>query len=200
MLWHTDSWPGRLGLLCSPDQSLARQCLVSLAKDFQVFLEAAEVAKSDVFLLNLVKQSPFSTTLMREMGELALASPDPANDPGLLAVLKSMATSLWKGWGTSALVEHGFKELRDRESRDTTNSVLEKFKQWDVLRSRGVMEADRRQEITASESGPALGGSVVGKELFNAASHQPSVEALHLTKRRDWVSFSGHSLQVLAPA
>ena len=76
---------------------------------------------------------------MHELGALVSSVADPMSDPALLEPLKSMARRLWLGWGHTKMIEDGNREMRDRETRETTNKSMKILKQWDVLRSRQVL-------------------------------------------------------------
>eukprot|EP00974_Lingulodinium_polyedra_P023069 2227447-Lingulodinium_polyedra.AAC.2 len=136
---------------------------------------------------------------MQELGELVLASDGPLQDQALKAVLVAKAKELWSGWGHTHMIEDGNRELRNRESHDTNNKVLKVAKQWDVLRSRDLVQAYRRVEVQADPADPALADpEPVTKALFEATDQEVTIDALHITDRADWASFSAQTAMSLS--
>eukprot|EP00974_Lingulodinium_polyedra_P011902 1148976-Lingulodinium_polyedra.AAC.1 len=63
------------------------------------------------------------------------------------------------------------------------------------------MADHKREEIDASPDDPDLARpKAVKGDLFTASAHQMTVDGLHITARKDWPSFTGHSSQVLTAA
>ena len=85
---------------------------------------------------------------MWELGSLADASPDAAEDVALLEVLSEVSGNLFRGWGHSGWVEGAFRELRLREDKDTANKDLSTCRQWDMLHSRDLLPIGDRDEVT----------------------------------------------------
>eukprot|EP00974_Lingulodinium_polyedra_P111387 10773742-Lingulodinium_polyedra.AAC.1 len=173
MLAHNQGWPLQLALLCSQDQADVHQCLRQLREDYQLWLDAKQVAASDLFLKNLVKQSPFQGAVMQDLGELVTSVPDVTAQPALVAQLQEWAHHLFQGWGTTKMIEDGNGILRDREDRDSKRKVLRCTKQWDVLRSNQLVASQRREEVKDPlEEGEVCVAPLVHKSLYSARARQ----------------------------
>ena len=136
---------------------------------------------------------------MHELGALVSSVADPMSDPALLEPLKSMARRLWLGWGHTQMIEDGNREMRDRETRDTTNTSMKILKQWGVLRTRGLMELHKREEIVADVADPDLATAApISPNMFSARGHHMSIDGLRITDRMDWPAFTAQSAQVLS--
>ena len=151
MSWHTDYWPGLLGLVTSPDPADKQACVDELVKDWQAFTDCA-AQKDSLFLKNLVRTSPFRTKPMAEVVDLlpAVGSTMSVAD---MEDLQRFAEVVWSGFGQSKVVEDANKEVRDKESRDTTNKHLKIAKQWNTLRSMRVLQSHQRQEPDPNPGG-----------------------------------------------
>jgi hypothetical protein len=192
MSWHSDQWPGMLGLLCSPLDADVRRCIEELRTDYRVWEEAVGLAGASLFIRNIVRDSPFSTTFMQELGALVSAVADPMSDPELLQSLKTMSRRIWLGRGHTKMIEDGNREMRDREARDTTNKSMNIMKLWDVLRSRRIMELRRREEIVADVADPDLAtAQPIDPNMFSARGHSHSTDGLHITDRMGLASIHG---------
>eukprot|EP00974_Lingulodinium_polyedra_P046304 4437094-Lingulodinium_polyedra.AAC.1 len=58
-----------------------------------------------------------------------------------MAALQRQARLVFGGFGQTKVIEDCHHWLRDREARDTTNKTVAYANQWDVLRSKGTLEA-----------------------------------------------------------
>ena len=67
MMYHTESWIGKLALICSPLQEDRDRCIRDLHMDFKVLLVMEDKAANNIFLQKMVNCSPFKTTIMKEI-------------------------------------------------------------------------------------------------------------------------------------
>eukprot|EP00974_Lingulodinium_polyedra_P099587 9645527-Lingulodinium_polyedra.AAC.1 len=145
MSWHTDSYPGLLALLCTGQAEDSARLVQELCEDYQAFLGLGALVETSTFHKNLQLMSLFHTRPLSELVDLlpAVGTTLPA---GTLEFLQDYSRSMWSGWGQSKVIEDANKEAREKESRDSTSKVLKEVKQWDALRSRGVIVAHGRVE------------------------------------------------------
>ena len=123
MSWHSGSYPGRLALFLSEDEEVFDSALVAFRLDHSCFQLACAQAAGDSFLGQVVRHSPFQTHPTKLLAEL-VDSEHGSGLPQLRERLRSYAREMFGGWGSTQLVENLFKVLRDREDRDSTNTVL----------------------------------------------------------------------------
>ena len=191
MAWHTEGWPGLLALLCSGRPEDDRLCCSLLATDWRAFCQCQELGRSSLFLRNLAKMSPFNTRPLSELVDKLPAQGDTLL-PEDLEEVRALSKAIWSGWGQTRLVERGNKEVRAQESFETSKKVLSQAKQWDSLRTRGVISQMGRAELDPSPLAVGSAGKppALDKQLFHSHSHQPLVDLKSLSKPRTWPSFT----------
>ena len=67
MLWHCCSWPGLLAGLCSKDPDVIKGTFDKLKEDYRIFQVASSKQDTNTVIRKLVRSSPFSTRVMREV-------------------------------------------------------------------------------------------------------------------------------------
>eukprot|EP00969_Alexandrium_andersonii_P070965 3133889-Alexandrium_andersonii.AAC.1 len=78
MAWHSEHYPGRLALLCSPGADF-QTWLDRLLLDFRAYTTCKELGTGDTFLAKLAASSCFETTVMADVAAVA-SSPASLTD------------------------------------------------------------------------------------------------------------------------
>eukprot|EP00974_Lingulodinium_polyedra_P008313 792741-Lingulodinium_polyedra.AAC.1 len=109
MAFYCSSWPGLLALFAAEDPAVQRRAHAILLEDWEAYSGAKEVAGGSTFLAKVTQCSPFSTTLMKEVCQLASCPHLPQDD--VLEQLHRLAGLLFSCWGQSKIIEDGLNKL-----------------------------------------------------------------------------------------
>ena len=125
MSWHSHGWPGQLVLFASDSLETRTMGLERLRKSWGAFCNAVEVSDASVSSKNVVRESPFNTTIMQEVAKFACES--GSSDEHILEELYLLAKALFSGWGQTKVIEDVLQRLRVRASRDAPQQNLALF-------------------------------------------------------------------------
>lgn len=95
--------------------------------------------KSSGLIMSATRNSPFRTTLMWEVAQIAF-SPVSQNKSQIKAVLKKLARTIFSGLLDTKVIEDLFKVLRDRETRDSSDKVLRLQRQSGIAEECTILE------------------------------------------------------------
>ena len=154
MLWHCRSWPGLLAGLCSEDPDIIRNTFTRLREDFRVFKVAESKRATSSLIAKLLRASSFTTRATREVCLLLTMPLDGATDIDREWMVIKLANHMFAAWGQTKVCDFVFRELRDREQRDTTNSNLSMTSYDAFLGNMGTITSHKRKEITFEAAEP----------------------------------------------
>ena len=192
MLWHTASWPGLLAGLCSESVDVVDKTFVKLLDDYRIFLVAKTNAECNSLIGKLVRASPFNGRVMREICLMLTLPKEGCSLDDRKALVIKYAKYIFAGWGQTKICEDTFKEPRDREQRDTTNSNLSTTSYYAFMCHMGTIPAHKREELKIDNADPKATG--VGKQTFLCKKHEPALEQTEkITSSATWPTFTPQS-------
>eukprot|EP00974_Lingulodinium_polyedra_P092425 8954768-Lingulodinium_polyedra.AAC.1 len=198
MSWHWGSWPGLLARFASDNLQAKREALQLLRADWQAFVAARELQEAAPFLATLVRKSPFSTVLLKEIAAECCQEPFPP-EAEVLETLQKVCTTIYRGWGQTKIVEDGFQAIRDREDRDVRNKRVSLITQWSYLRDEGVIAKHQREEFTPAErpTGPEE-TKKVPLSNFEGKRRTPTIDGSSILRKADWPTLTAQTSQGVA--
>ena len=186
MLWHCACWPGRLAELLSDDRELVHNCLDDLLRDFKIYQVALQKAVSSSFLVNICASSPFCTRVMREIACILTVHHEATMDERKAMVIK-YSRLIFNSWGQTKICEYTFKELRDREQRDTTCSNLSNLSYYAYMTNMRTFQMHERVEAQPCQHESEVKAD--HKDVFLCKpTHQPEgIDIEKNTSRAVWL-------------
>ena len=191
MLWHCASWPGRLADLCSEKSAIIDKRFTDLLEDYRIFTVACDKSSNNPVLKKLLPASPFNTRVMREIVLMLTADHDATMDERKALVVK-YARMIFASWGQTKICEDTFKELRDREQRDTCNQYLSVTSYHAFMTNMKTIELHKRDEPQPDKNTPLA--KIDPKEAFYLKKHTPAdIDSDRITARACWPTFTPQS-------
>eukprot|EP00974_Lingulodinium_polyedra_P026653 2569993-Lingulodinium_polyedra.AAC.1 len=137
----------------------------------------------------MVACSLFSTTLVHEVATFAAEPPAVFIGQEVFDEFRKVSSQVFLGWGQTKIIEDSLSRLRDRESRDAEDKLLNLKQQFAAPTGHETMALHRRQELRAPSGGPP--GARLGKEFFSVPpDFACSIDATSLEHKADWPIFS----------
>ena len=196
MCYHTDDLPGLLGLMLSDDDDLHTRFFDFVVDSFAAFLVAQNQGGS-IFLRNVVRQSMFSTTFVRELAEIATA-PSCLSQKQRKRKLILMAEDAFGLLGQTKIVEDLFKVIRDRETRDSATKTMKLQRQMHVAFASSIIAEHGFEEAVVSDTAGGIAAAPLPKDLFYSDDVVPSVDAESLVGPKTWPSLKPLHYPILA--
>lgn len=188
--WHTDCWPGKLALACSPKPEERHLCLTELKADHKAFLAAKDRSKGDSFLQKLVSYSPFQTAVVRELAE-HVSSGVSGTDSEEEAWLSKQGLEVFGGLGNTKLVEDLFQKIRGHEMQGCPSKVLKLGRMYALAVGSDVLASHNRKEVPPLKAAAAgKKPTVSAKDAMFPQRHQLQVDYSSLVGRRNWPSLA----------
>ena len=195
MSWHSDDLPGIIALWLSPYDEDHVRALAFVVTAYGNFLEACRRMAKIAYLRNLVRQSPFQQTFVKEFAMIAV-SPSCETPAVRKQRLQEMARDAFCGLGQTKIVEDLFKQIRDREMRDTATKAVKLQRQMHIAFHSSTISEHRFPEPeyrTESSTAPP-----VPKRVFFSDDHTPPVDWESLVGPLTWPSLKPLNVPVLA--
>lgn len=163
MLWHCASRPVRLADLCSDLEDIRETCFDDLLDDYRISKDACEKAANTVTSRTLVEGSPFNTRVVREIVSMLTADHETTMADRKALVIR-YAKMIFASWGQTKICEDSFKELRDREQRDTCNQNISVTSYYAMMSNMGTIKAHKRNEPQPGHDEPQA--DITAKDAF----------------------------------
>ena len=167
-------------------------CFDDLLRDFKIHQVALQKAASNSFLVNLCASSPFCTRVMREIACILTVHHESTMDERKAMVIK-YSRLIFISRGQTKLCEDTFKELRDREQRDTTCSNLSNLSYYAYMTNMKTIQMHERVEAQPGQHEPEVKAD--HKDVFLCKpTHQPEgIDIEKTTSRAVWPTFTPQS-------
>ena len=188
MSWHSECWPGLLGLLlCTDDMEAADDLFWNMLwKDYTGYLAVVEKSAKNTFFRTSVKSSPFRMVFMREFVDRAFSPRNLSRDQ-ITAELRQIAKCVFSCILDTKPCEDMFKVLRDRETRDTPTKNLKLEKQVLVSSEAKILELHGRRVMEGSTFQSNING-FTPKDTFWPESSEPSIDIDSIVGPQSWPS------------
>ena len=196
MLYHSRALPGYLALLSSTTDNTYDLGRDRLKRDYAVYLEALDKAEASTYIQKLLKSSPFTTRLVREVALMVTSDlPDLCPNERRHKIQKYVYY-IFSGWGQTKVVEDNFKVCRYVETQGQLNNTRTIQSYYTAMAKSDTIGLHKRQEIREAEDEPLA--SDKPSQTFYCKHHQPSVpDTEAITGKATWSTFSPQSSKTI---
>jgi hypothetical protein len=182
---YSGSFPFRLAPIASDDVEVANAALADLKEAWAAFVSARKVMAPSV--QNLVARCSLQGRAMADMARWARQA-NYERKPCIVDRVRR----LFSGPLCDKMIEDANKQLREDETRGSTNKELKAYAAWESPINGRVLESYGRQEIDAdNHAAPIPATDDVSKSLFKFdGDGDPDKIGLHrILGKQDWVTF-----------
>ena len=165
------------------------KCFDDLLQDSEIYKIALQKAAANTTLVNMCAASPFCTRVLREIVCMLTVAHETSMDERKELVVKYVRL-IFSSWGQTKICEDTFKELRDREQRDTTCSNLSNSSYYAYMTNMKTIEKHEREEAQPGLHEPEV--NTDANDLFTCRpAHQPEgIDIEKISSRAVWPTFT----------
>ena len=192
MAWHSRSFPGLLALFARPEEEKREEAYNLLKEHWDAFQAAKARAGFSITLDKFVQKSPFSGTVLREVGELAFQT-EGVSKAEVLEELAAFASLVFSSLGQTKLVEDGFQRLRSRE-RDTASKTVKLLRAFNALKEQNLLNLHQRRELDPTGAAPGQPEKATNA-LFSYVDQDTSFDATGLCQTATWPTMGAQASQ-----